>query len=299
MKSSGRLKQSMPDKASAYFRDHMHKESLTPAAVRRFRGIIYRYYRDNARRSLPWRNTDNPYHILVSEIMLQQTQIERVLNRYPLFITRFPGFRSLARARPRSLYTVWQGMGYNRRALALKEIARIVVRPPYHGKLPPDKDELMTLPFVGQSTAGAVAAFAFHQPVVFIETNIRRVFIHLFFHKQEKVTDSDILPFIERTLDRKDPRRWYYALMDYGSALRSLSVNPNLKSANYKKQGAFAGSNRQMRGKILRMISERPDMRVKDLAEKVNASPDKIGGIIDELCREGFIKKKGHSITMG
>jgi A/G-specific adenine glycosylase len=189
-------------------------------------------------------------------------------------------------------------MGYNRRALALKEIARTVVKNPYDGKLPSNRDELMTLPHVGQSTAGAVAAFAFNQPVVFIETNIRRVFIHFFFREQERVTDHEIIPLIERTLDRKDPRNWYYALMDYGSALRNLKANPNLKSTHYKKQSPFTGSNRQMRGKILRLISEKHNMPVKELSGRLNMSHDKIVKIIDQLCKEGFIKKKDRYINM-
>jgi A/G-specific adenine glycosylase len=288
----------MFENSSGHFYTYLNKNGLTSYSIRKFRKIVYRYYSQNARDTLPWRNTDNPYHILVSEIMLQQTQIERVLNKYPLFITKFPDFPSLARARLRSLYTVWQGMGYNRRALALTNIARTVIRSPYHGSLPSDLDELMKLPFVGQSTAGAVAAFAFHRPVVFIETNIRRVFIHFFFQGKEKVTDHEIIPLIERTLDRKDPRNWYYALMDYGSALRNLKENPNLKSTKYKKQSPFADSNRQKRGTILRLLSEQQRLTVKECAGQLNTSRDTIREIIDQLSREGFIKKKGRYITM-
>ena len=288
----------MSENIAERYYNHLKTKGLTSYSIRKFRTIVNRFYRQNARETLPWRNTEDPYHILVSEIMLQQTQIERVLKKYPLFITKYPDFKSLAGARLRTLYSVWQGMGYNRRALALKEIARTVVKPPYHGSLPKDRDELMKLPSVGQSTAGAVAAFAFHKPVVFIETNIRRVFIHFFFRGHEKVTDNEIIPLIERTLDRKDPRNWYYALMDYGSALRKLNENPNLKSTQYKRQSPFAGSNRQMRGKILRLISEQQNIPEKELAGQLNASHDKVGEIINQLCKEGFIKKKGRCIKM-
>jgi len=281
------------------FYSYLNTNGLTSYTIRKFRTMVYRFYRDNARDDLPWRNTDDPYHILVSEIMLQQTQIERVLNKYPLFITKYPDFQTLARARLRSLYTVWQGMGYNRRALALKEIARTVVKKPYDGKLPSNRDELMALPHVGQSTSGAVAVFAFNQPVVFIETNIRRVFIQFFFREQERVTDHEIIPLIERTLDRNDPRNWYYALMDYGSALRRLSINPNIKSTKYKKQSRFEGSNRQMRGKILRLISKQQNMSLKDLAGQLNIPHDKTVKIVNQLNKEGFIKKKGRQIMMG
>ena len=274
------------------------KKGVTPYAIRKFRTIIYLYYHAHARNRLPWRKTDDPYHILVSEIMLQQTQIERVLKKYQVFIDKYPEIQSLARARVRGLYSVWQGLGYNRRAIALKEIAQTVMTPPYHGRLPSDMDELMKLPFVGQSTAGAVAAFAFNRPSVFIETNIRRVFIHFFFREHQKVTDSDIVPLITRTLDKKDPRNWYYALMDYGSALRSLKNNPNLKSTQYKKQSTFAGSNRQMRGRILRLVSEQRNISVKKLNGQFNTSYDKVQEIVDQLCSEGFIKKKGQYVEM-
>jgi A/G-specific adenine glycosylase len=288
----------MSERDAEHFYRYVKTNGLTSHAIRKFKTTIYRFYKNNGRGTLPWRHTNDPYHILLSEIMLQQTQIERVLHKYPLFIRKYPDFPSLSRARLRSLYTVWQGMGYNRRVLALKEIARRVVKPPYDGTLPSHMDELMALPSVGQSTAGAVAAFAFHQPVVFIETNIRRVFIHFFFQGQKKVTDHEIIPLIEDTLDRKDPRNWYYALMDYGSALRSLSVNPNIKSTKYKTQPPFEGSNRQMRGRILRLISKQQNMSVKKLAGQLNLSHDKIVHIIDQLCEEGFIKRAGRSIRM-
>lgn len=276
----------------------LQKEGLTSGTIRCFRKIIYGYYKENARNELPWRHTDNPYHILVSEVMLQQTQIERVLNKYPLFIKKYRDFPSLARARIGSLYDVWQGMGYNRRALALKEIARVIVKPPYNGILPSDMHTLMTFPFVGQSTAGAVSAFAFHRPVAFIETNIRRVFIHFFFHEQKMVTDGEIIPLIKKTIDRKDPRLWYYALMDYGSALRGLHENPNRKSVQYKKQSPFIGSHRQMRGRILRLVREERKITAKNVAWQLSIPHDKIRKAIDQLCTEGFLKQKGRSIEM-
>jgi len=173
-----------------------------------------------------------------------------------------------------------------------------VVKPPHEGLLPADRDVLMGLPGVGQSTAGAILAFAFHTPVVFIETNIRRVFIHFFFPEQTRVTDHEIMPLIERTVDKKDPRNWYYALMDCGSALRTLTDNPNLKSTQYKKQSRFEGSNRQVRGKILRLISKQKNMFLKGLEGQLNISHDKMIEIVNQLCKEGFIKKQGRYIRM-
>jgi A/G-specific adenine glycosylase len=280
------------------FYSRIKNKGVTHAEIRKFRGVIYRYYREHARGSLPWRNTDDPYHILVSEIMLQQTQIERVLHKYPLLIKKYPDLASLSRARLRSLYAVWQGMGYNRRALALRNIARSVAAPPYNGRLPSEMSDLMRLPFVGQSTAGAVAAFAFHKPVAFIETNIRRVFIHFFFRAEKQVKDSDILPLVERTIDKKDPRNWYYALMDYGSMLGSLIKNPNRKSTHYRKQPAFAGSNRQLRGQILRALSIHPTISCRDLGHQLNIPYRKILEMTAQLQKEGFINKSGNLFRM-
>jgi len=288
----------MFEETAEKFYARLQDQGLTPGMVRQFRNTIRQYYKDNSRSDLPWRHTHDPYHILVSEIMLQQTQIERVLRKYPTFIKKYPDLGTLARTRVRSLYSVWQGMGYNRRALALKNVARIVSAEPYNGRLPADVHDLIRLPFVGQSTAGAVSAFAFGRPAVFIETNIRRVFIHFFFREKKKVSDREILCLVEKTLDRKDPRTWYYALMDYGSALRNLKENPNRKSAQYKKQSPFKGSNRQMRAKILRLINDRQNVSVKELTGLINIPYDRTRKIIDQLCKEGFIKKKGRSVTM-
>ncbi|MEK7079017.1 MAG: A/G-specific adenine glycosylase, partial [Patescibacteria group bacterium] len=132
------------------------------------------------RRDFPWRNTTDPYHILVSEVMLQQTQVARVMVKFPIFIDQFSNFKELATASTKDILQVWQGMGYNRRALYLKKIAEIVITQ-YKGKLPDDPAILDTFPGIGEATAASIVAFAFNKPLVFIETNIRRVFIHLFF----------------------------------------------------------------------------------------------------------------------
>ena len=191
---------------------------LTPAAVRRFRRRLYRFYHDQGRQ-LPWRDTADPYHILVSEIMLQQTQVARVALQYEPFLQAFPDVFSLARAPLRDIMARWQGLGYNRRALALQGIARRLVAE-FQGRLPASVDTLRTFSGIGEATAGALAAFAFNQPVVFIETNIRRVFLHCFFPGKSGVRDREILPLVDQTLDRERPRPWYYALMDYGAMLK-------------------------------------------------------------------------------
>jgi len=227
---------------------------LSPETVTEFRGIIWQYYLAH-RREMAWRETTDPYAIFVSEMMLQQTQVARVHTKYAEFIPAFPDFSSLAAARLEDVLRVWQGMGYNRRAKMLRDAAGMVMET-FGGRLPETTEELITLPGVGPATAASIAAFAYNAPVVFIETNIRRVFIHFFFPEGEKVHDNRILPLVRQTLDRENPREWYYALMDHGAMLKQVVENPNRRSHGYTVQSVFTGSDRQIRGCILRYLLE-------------------------------------------
>ena len=274
----------------------MSGRSLPPRSIRKFQEAIYRHYRDN-RRVLPWRKTRNPYRILVSEVMLQQTQVERAAGKYREFIRTFPDFASLAKAPLREVLRVWQGMGYNRRAVSLKKTARLVATE-FRGKLPSSADELMRLPGIGTYSASAVRAFAFNAPAVFIETNIRRVFIHFFFDDRERVKDSEILPLVEKTLDHSNPREWYYALMDYGAILGKNRKNPNRKSAHYKKQTPFQGSNRQVRGMLLALFVRHPRLSEPEMLRELNADPGRIRENLASLVKEGFLKKQGNRFTV-
>jgi A/G-specific adenine glycosylase len=264
---------------------------VTAAAVNRFRRCIYRFFHDQGRQ-LPWRATTDPYRILISEIMLQQTQVARVALKYEPFVNAFPDFASLDRAPFRDIMARWQGLGYNRRALALKGIARRVVGE-FQGRLPASVQTLRTLPGIGEATAGALAAFAFNQPVVFIETNIRRVFLHCFFAGQSGVRDRDILPLVDQTLDRQQPRSWYYALMDYGAMLKRAAPNPNRRSAHHQRQAPFAGSDRQIRGLILKVLLRSPDLSAEELVEAVGNNPERTTGLIHTLIKEGFLEQRG------
>ncbi len=266
-------------------------KELTFEAVRIFRQIIYDYYRKNPR-DLPWRNTRDPYRILVSEIMLQQTQVERVMNKYRLFIKRFPGFHSLAKAPLSEVLDVWQGLGYNRRAVALKKTGEMVIGT-YNGNLPETQDELLKLPGIGNYTAAAILVFAFNRPAVLIETNIRRVFIHFFFHDTNGIPDSDLMPLIEKTIDVAHPRDWYYALMDYGVMLGKTLQNPNRRSAHYQKQSPFEGSNRQIRGRIIQTIINHQRMTGHSLAKMLHYDPSSVKENLRQLVKEGLLKQTG------
>ncbi len=269
---------------------------LTPATVRVFRQKIYRYYRQHGR-TLSWRKTRNPYHILVSEVMLQQTQVERVAEKYEEFISAFPDFKTLASAPLRKILQVWQGMGYNRRALYLQKIAQ-AVSDNYNGKLPRQLDELIKLPGIGKNTASAIAAFAFNKPVAFIETNIRSVFIHFFFCDRDSVRDNEIMPLVEKTIDTENPRKWYYALMDYGVMLKKTHPNPSRKSAHHQKQGRFEGSNRQVRGRIIKVLTENPNISEAAIIKRLGISPEGVKSNLDQLQKEELIRKKGNKFNV-
>jgi len=271
----------------------LRKNMLTQKTIRNFRKIIYRYYKDNGRNNLPWRNTPDPYHILVSEIMLQQTQVERVIPKYKEFIKMIPDMQTLAKTPLRKILILWQGLGYNRRAIALKGIAQKVVTEFPGGTLPSSVEVLMTLPGVGRSTASAVSAFAYGKPVVFVETNIRRVFIHFFFRDEADIRDSALLSLVEKTVDTENPREWYYALMDYGAMLKKLPRNPNRRSAHYQKQTSFHGSNRHLRGLVLKAVLRNPFSTGPEIYGRLGIEPAKFRTVLGELLDEGFIERSG------
>ncbi len=253
-----------------------------------FRQLIWDYYRRHGR-AMPWRDAPTPYNVVVSEIMLQQTQVSRVMQKYPGFLQVFPDFAALASARVVDVLAVWQGLGYNRRALYLQKLAQAVVAE-HGGRLPSDPAILRRLPGVGPGTAGSIAAFAFNQPVTFIETNIRRVFLHHFFANIAGVADSEILPLISQTLDPLSPRQWYYALMDYGSHLAVTIPNPNRRSRHYVRQSKFEGSDRQIRGAIVRLLLEFPVLTAQDVVNRFpEQDPERVVKILGELTKEGFL----------
>ncbi|MBW2637775.1 MAG: A/G-specific adenine glycosylase [Deltaproteobacteria bacterium] len=271
-------------------------ETLSREDITKFRKIVYRHWK-NYGRDLPWRKTDNPYKIIVSEIMLQQTQVTRVVTKYEEFITTFPDIESLARAPLHRVLSVWHGLGYNRRALSLKKMAEEVVTV-HHGRLPNNVSLLKTLPGIDNATAHAVCAFAFNQPVIFIETNIRTVLIHYFFSTKDAVTDGDIRPLVTQTLDSKNPRRWYNALMDYGAALKKEHRNPGRKSAHYKRQSPFEGSARQVRGAILSTLIERTSISLEELSATLPYDDDRIQMALTQLEREKLIVVKNGAVSV-
>lgn len=256
-----------------------------------FRHTVRSYYRAHGR-VLPWRQTDDPYQILVSEVMLQQTQVERVAEKYRSFIRKFPDFTALNRASLQSVLTAWQGLGYNRRARYLKLIAKQVLEG-WEGILPQDQEQLRSLPGIGAATAGAIAAFAFNKPVVFIETNIRTVFLHFFFKNLIKVLDKDVMPYVAATLDRRQPRVWYWALMDLGVMIKQQFVNPSRKSAHYTRQSQFKDSDRYVRGQIIRILTKQASMSITGLVRVTGVERQRIRRILLQLVKERLVEHNG------
>lgn len=274
------------------------KQVLSKKQIQQFQDKIYDYYHKN-KRDFPWRKAITPYKIVVSEIMLQQTQAPRVVEKFKLFIKTFPNFPSLSKAPFKDILKIWQGLGYNRRALGLKKLAEIVVIE-YKGKLPKTPKELVGLPWIGPHTAGSIAAFAYNYPSIFIETNIRSVFIHEFFSDQTEITDKELLPYIEATLDKQNSRDWYNALMDYGAMLKEHNPNPSRRSKHYTKQSKFEGSNRKLRGMILKFLTIQSNAsktlifsHCADYFDHTQTST-----VLQQLEKEGLIIKNRNSYSI-
>jgi A/G-specific adenine glycosylase len=261
---------------------------LSEPRIHRFQQRMWKYFREYGR-PFPWRDTDDQYEILVSELMLQQTQTERVLKKYQPFLNRFPHYQALADAPLRDVLKLWQGLGYNRRALGLKKIAE-TVHGRYNDRLPDNQETLLSLPMIGPATAGSLQAFIFQKPVAFIETNIRRVILFFFFENEEHIKDGEVLSVVEQVVDTGDPRRWYYALMDYGVYLKYAVPNPNQRSAHYRRQPPFENSNRQIRGAVLRLITAEGPLRKAKVLQKLSSfENERISRCMLELEKEGFI----------
>jgi A/G-specific adenine glycosylase len=258
---------------------------LTPQVVSSFQAVIRDYYREHGR-VFPWRETSDPYRIIVSEFMLQQTQTSRVVEKYIEFITAFPDVFQLAKSPFREVLRVWQGLGYNRRALALHKTAGEIAER-YHGRVPDDPVLLRQLPGVGEYTANAMMAIAFNKPAIVIDTNIRAVYLYFFFREAETVGKNDIVPFVEATLDRNSPREWYYGLFDYGSMLKR--ENKDLEAGKRRKQSAFRGSDREVRSNILRLLLDIEIMTEDQLLASLPSDNERVRRLVTQLYGEGLI----------
>jgi A/G-specific adenine glycosylase len=263
---------------------------LHQTQIKAFIFEVMSHYERHGRHSLPWRQTTDPYAILVSEIMLQQTQVLRVIPKYEAFMAKYPTPEHLAQAPLMAVLQLWVGLGYNRRARYLQLAAQALAQ---SGSYPETISAWRALPGVGPYTAAAVCAFAYNERVSLIETNVRTVFIHHFCTDQEKVSDKLIIELIDQVLPHiTSPRLWYYALMDYGSALKKAVGNLNIKSKHYTKQSRFAGSDRQIRGAIIRALTS-GGMTKRRLRQMISTAREEvIFQQLERLVAEGLLQKK-------
>jgi A/G-specific adenine glycosylase len=287
--------------------------SLSSAQTSGFQETVWQYYREAGRHDLPWRQPEadgsfSAYKIFVSELMLQQTQVNRVVPKYEQFLGSFPTVEALAHASLAAVLTAWSGLGYNRRAKFLHQAAK-TVSDTLGGVFPDNLEGLVNLPGIGKNTAGAILAYAFNQPVVFVETNIRTVYFHHFFDSRAPyqmvqgrgvvtdgavyrlVHDGEVAELAEETLDRSNPREWYWALMDYGAYLKSSGMKLNTLSKHYSKQSKFQGSKRQIRGQVIRLLTAQDRA-----AEQLHAAiPDeRLDQVLIDLLAEGLVTKTAH-----
>lgn len=270
----------------------MKKVNATEVAA--FRRTVREYYRTH-RRDMPWRSDTRPYYVLVSELMLQQTQVARVVPKFETFIAAFADIRMLAEAPLSAVLSQWIGLGYNRRAQFLHASAQATVQK-YGAELPREQALLETLPGVGPNTAGAILAYAFNQPAIFIETNIRSVYLHHFFTNREAVSDTEIVKLLEATIDKSSPREWYWALMDYGAHLKATHGNNTVRSKHYKRQSTFAGSLRQMRGEVVRRLSQRPYTLAQ--LRKVVSDDVRLDVALQGLLGDGLVEQNGSRLYL-
>lgn len=262
---------------------------MSPA---QFRRIVWAHSRLHGRHGLPWRTTHNPYRILVSEVMLQQTQVERVIPYYRRFLRAYPSVRALANAPLGDVLRAWQGLGYNRRAKMLHEAAKTVVRS-HGGKMPSDTATLATLPGVGPYTASAVAAFASNEDGILIETNIRTVITHHFFSESmAPVSDTQVREILQTVYPKGRAREWYAALMDYGAYLKRSGIRINQRAKGYAKQKTFEGSLRQARGAILKALIQGAQTE-HTLLRLLPEREEQLRESLKKLVAEGMLLKQG------
>jgi A/G-specific adenine glycosylase len=255
------------------------------ADIRAFRRNVLNYWKKEGRHSLPWRTTHDAYKILVSEVMLQQTQVPRVIEKYKEFLREFPTLYMLAQASLAEVLRAWSGLGYNRRGKYLHDAAKLIANR-YRGSI---KDATEgKLPGIGPYTRAAVRVFAYDEPHTLLETNVRAAFIHHFFAEKESVNDRDLVPLMEAAAADQDPRQWHWALMDYGTYIKKLHKNPARKSASYVRQSKFEGSLRQVRGAVLQQLHKGPRETFQGYEW------DRIKAALATLEKDGLIiQKKG------
>jgi A/G-specific adenine glycosylase len=263
--------------------DSMAEEILTPNNIASFQHHILTWY-ESFKRDLPWREDPDPYHVLVSEVMLQQTQVDRVIPKYKGFLERFPTLRSLAVASTADVIREWQGLGYNRRALNLKRAADAAMRD-RGGALPRTSGELEKLPGIGRYTANAVACFAFGAQVPVVDTNVRRVLAGF---AGRELTERETWSLAQALLPEGRAVDWNQALMDYGA----LAPRARLKRLKTNTP-PFATTNRFWRGRIIDALRDHQGLSVTALIDALpypDRDEGRLRGLVRVLNEEGLVQ---------
>ncbi|MFW9929475.1 MAG: Fe-S cluster assembly protein HesB [Candidatus Thorarchaeota archaeon] len=257
---------------------------LDENSISTFQNKIFSWWRNN-KRSFPWRETTDPYKIMISEIMLQQTQTTRVIEKYLAFIQKFPTFDSLASAPPADVLSLWSGLGYNRRALWLQQASQKIISLGYFPRTP---ENLRKLKGIGSYTSRSILIFAFNFDIATVDTNIRRIFINENF-ATESTSEKEMLMIAYKLLPKGKARDWHNALMDYGSLVMT-STRTGIKSKN--KQPTFIGSSREYRGKVIKHLNEIGKASLEELFGISNLERESTEKIIKSLIKDGLIIKE-------
>ena len=257
---------------------------LQKRQVTRLRQHILSWYKKH-KRDLPWRKTKDPYKILISEVMLQQTQVDRVVAYYERWLKALPTFEKLFRVSTKKLLTLWSGLGYNNRVLRLRALAGVVIKD-HKAKLPKTYEQLIRLPGIGDYTANAILAFAFNKSVPVMDTNIRRVLIHEL-KLSEKISLDELKIISLQLIPKEKSCIWHNALMDYG-ALFKTARRTGIKPLS--QQGAFVGSNREVRGFITKELTQKDSLPMNVVKKNF---PDKdVVVIVNKMVEDGLVQVK-------
>lgn len=270
---------------------------IEQSQVQEFLAELWRASDEHGRNALPWRQplpdgSFDTYAVLLSEIMLQQTQVSRVIPKYQAFLELFPSIQVLAEADWPSVLRAWSGLGYNRRAKYLHEAAKIL----HSSKEPWLIEQLISLKGIGHNTAAATLVYSYNQSHVFIETNIRTVYLQHFFSADVVVSDAQIMQVLSETLDREKPREFYWALMDYGTWLKRQGNGQLVRSKTYKKQSLFEGSQRQLRGRILQELQTVGVIQKTALYDRLQ--DERIDSLLKDMAGESLIHVRGDDVSL-
>jgi A/G-specific adenine glycosylase len=268
--------------------------------IKIFQQKILDWYAEN-QRDLPWRKTRDPYHILVSEVMLQQTQVSRVIPKYNAWFEKFSTVKDLAEASVSDVLLMWSGLGYNRRALHLKKTAEILVKE-YDCLFPQDEKILKKFPGIGDYTARALLCFAFDRQVAVVDTNVRKVILTEFlklYHSETVclMTNNEIQIIANQLLPEGKASIWNQALMDYSSAVLREQKIP------IPKQSKFLGSHRYYRGQVLKILLQKKNVLIEDLGflikkDYTHADCEWLDGLVLELQKEGFVDMRDGTVML-